>query len=64
MTKEIYDTKIVELDGVLQWWDDERSAEGGMGTVRGLTEQLITYLREDDESEEESDDDDDEDMED
>lgn len=62
VTKEVYDSDIVEEDGVLQWWDDERSAEGPMGRVRGLTEQLITYLKEaeeDDESE-----DDDEDMED
>lgn len=62
VTKEVYDSDIVEEDGVLQWWDDERSAEGAMGRVRGLTEQLITYLKEaeeDDESE-----DNDEDMED
>lgn len=62
VTKEIYDSDIVEEDGVLQWWDDERSTEGEMGKVRGLTEQFITFLKEaeeDDESE-----DDDEDMED
>lgn len=62
VTKEMYDSDIVEEDGVLQWWDDERGTEGDMGTVRRLTEQFITFLKEaeeDDESE-----DDDEDMED
>ena len=59
VTKEMYDSEIIEEDGVLQWWEDERSAEGTMGTVRGLTEQFITFLREaeeDDESEDEDED--------
>ena len=59
VTKEMYDSDIVEEDGVLQWWDDERGAEGSMGTIRGLTEQFITFLREaeeDDESEDEDED--------
>lgn len=62
VTKEMYDSDIVEEDGVLQWWDDERGTEGEMGLVRNLTEQFIIFLKEaeeDDESE-----DDDEDMED
>lgn len=62
MAKEMYDSDIVEEDGVLQWWDDERSAEGKMGTVRDLTEQFITYLKEAEEEDESEDDD--EDMED
>ena len=63
--KEMYDSEIVEEDGVLQWWDNGRSAEGEMGRVRGLTEPFITFLRnaeEDDESEE-GEEEDDEDME-
>ena len=66
VTKEVYDSDIIEEDGLLQWWDNERSAEGEMGKVRDLTEQFITYLKEaeeDDESEDE-DEDEDEDMED
>lgn len=62
VTKEVYDSDIIEEDGVLQWWENERSAEEGMGKVRHLTEQFITFLREaeeDDDSEDE-----DEDMED
>ena len=56
VTKEMYDSDVVEEDGVLQWWDNERSAEGQMGIVRNLTEQFITFLKkaeEDDESEDE-----------
>ena len=61
ITKEVYDSDIVEEDGVLQWWDDERSVEGEMGGVRGLTEQFITFLKE---AEEDDSEDDDGDMED
>ena len=62
--KEMYDSKIVEEEGVLQWWENEGSTGGEMGRVRGLTEPYITYLREaeeDDESEDEDDEDEDED---
>ena len=52
VAKEIYDQDIVEEDGVLQWWDDEGSNQGGMGRVRALTEQFITYLKEAEEDEE------------
>lgn len=56
VTKEVYDSDIVEEDGVLQWWDDERSIEGEMGKVRGLTEQFITFLKEAEEDDESEDD--------
>ncbi len=58
-TKEVYDTDIIEEDGVLQWWDNERSAEGAMRTVRNLTEPFITHLREADEDDESEDEDED-----
>ncbi len=58
-TKEVYDTDIIEEDGVLQWWDNERSAEGAMRTVRNLTEPFITFLREADEDDESEDEDED-----
>jgi len=64
IAKEVSDLDIIAEDGVLQWWEDERSKEGDMGKVRGLTEQFITFLKEaeeDEESEEEADDDDDDD---
>lgn len=53
---EVYDSEVIEEDGILQWWDNERSAEGEMGKIRHLTEQFITFLNEaeeDDESEDE-----------
>lgn len=53
ITKEVYDLEIVEEDGILQWWEDERSKEEELGGLRGLTEQFIVFLRE---AEEESDD--------
>ena len=62
VTTELYDSDIVEEDGVLQWWDNGRSAEGEMGRVRGLTEQFVTYLKEAEENDESGDED--EDMED
>jgi translation initiation factor eIF-2B subunit epsilon len=62
IAKEMYDLEILEEDGVLQWWEDERSQNGEMGKVRGLTLQFITFLQtaeEDEESEEQDEDDDD-----
>ena len=59
VTTEMYESEIVEEDGVLQWWDNERSAQGEMGKLRGLTEKFITYLKEaeeDDESDDEEED--------
>ena len=61
--KEVYDSDVVEEEGVLQWWDDERSAEGEMGKVRHLTEPFITYLKEAEEDDESEDEDEDEDTE-
>ena len=63
IANEVYDLEVVEEDGILQWWEDERSKEGEMGKVRGLTEPLITHLKEaetDEESSEEEEDEDDE----
>ena len=63
-TNEVYDSEIIEEDGVLQWWDNERSAEGAMGQVRTLTEPFITFLQEAEEDDESEDEDEDEDTED
>ena len=59
--KEVWDLDIVEEDGILQWWEDQRSMEGDMRKVRGLTEQFIVYLKEAEEDEESSDEDEDDD---
>ena len=61
VAKEAYDQDIVEEEGVLQWWQNERSQEGEMGKMRGLTQQFITYLQEAEEEEESDDEDEDED---
>ncbi|KAL8735583.1 MAG: hypothetical protein Q9166_000752 [cf. Caloplaca sp. 2 TL-2023] len=56
VAKEVYDLDLVEEDGILQWWPDIRSKHGNMGSIRGLTEQFITFLQEaeeEDESDEE-----------
>ena len=65
VTNEVYDTEVIEEDGFLQWWDNERSVEGEMGKVRDLTGKFITFLREAEEEDESGDnEDEDEDMED
>lgn len=59
VAKEVYDLELIEEDGILQWWADARSTEGGMTNVRGLTQQFVTFLEqaEEDESEEDEDED-------
>lgn len=63
-------TKMVELetmedDGILQWWNDAKSAENDdMKKVRGKTQQLIDFLNQSSEEESsEGEDDDEEDSE-
>ncbi|KAL8938552.1 MAG: hypothetical protein Q9216_003838 [Gyalolechia sp. 2 TL-2023] len=55
VAKEVYDLELVEEDGILQWWADARSADGGMAKVRGLTQQFISFLEEAEEDESEED---------
>lgn len=64
VAKESSDLDIVEVDGVLQWWEDERSKEGEMGKVRALTETLIKFLQEEDDEESDEEETSDEDEED
>ena len=66
IANEAYDQDIVEEDGILQWWDDERSQAGDIVGVRGLTEQFVKYLQEaeEDDGSDESLEDDEEDEED
>lgn len=56
VTKEAYFLELVEEDGVLQWWEDERSRADGLRSARGLMEPFIRFLQEaeEEESEEES----------
>lgn len=60
IAKELYDLELVEEDGIMQWWEDDRSKSGEMKKVRVLTEPLIDFLQNaeeesDDESEEDGD---------
>lgn len=57
VAKELYDLEIVEEEGVLQWWADERSAEGEMGRVRGLTAQFVDWLKQADDEGDDSEED-------
>lgn len=59
VAKECYDLDIVEEDGVLQWWEDDRSQTDDLRSVRALTEPFIVFLREaeEEESDESSDED-------
>ena len=60
VTNEMYDSDIIEEDGFLQWWDNERSVEEEMGKVRDLTERFIIFLKEAEEDDESEDEDEDE----
>ena len=53
VAKSLYDLGVVEEEGVLQWWEDEKGRDGEMGRVRGLTEAFVRWLREAQEEEEE-----------
>ncbi|KAL8969406.1 MAG: hypothetical protein Q9183_002011 [Haloplaca sp. 2 TL-2023] len=62
IAKEAYDLELVEEDGILQWWADQRSSDGEMVRIRALTQAFITFLEdaeEEDESEEDEDKDED-----
>lgn len=60
MLQRMYNSDVVEEEGILAWWADKRAAEGeSMGVVRGRCKVLVDWLEES--SEEEEDDDDDED---
>ena len=56
VAQEAYDREIVEENGLLQWWEDERSRKSDVLRVRKLTEPLIAWLQEAEEDEDEDDD--------
>lgn len=62
MLQQMYDLDILEEEGILGWWEDDRSKEDGlMSGVREKCNALVEWLENaDEESEEEDDDDDDE----
>lgn len=56
VAKEAYFLELVEENGVLQWWEDERSGADGLRSARALMKPFIRFLQEAEEekSEEES----------
>ncbi|KAI8964217.1 nucleotide-diphospho-sugar transferase [Daldinia sp. FL1419] len=63
MLQQMYDLDILEEEGILGWWEDDRGKEDGlMSDVREKCQPLVEWLENaDEESEEEEDDDDDDD---
>lgn len=53
VAKEAYFMELVEEDGVLQWWEDERSGADGLRSARALMEPFIRFLQEAEEEESE-----------
>lgn len=62
MLQQMYDLDILEEEGILGWWEDERGKEDGqMAGVREKCQALVEWLENADEEESEDDDDDDDD---
>ncbi|KAI1762303.1 nucleotide-diphospho-sugar transferase [Hypoxylon sp. FL1150] len=61
MLQQMYDLDILEEEGILGWWEDDRGKEDGqMAGVREKSHALVEWLENADEESEEDDDDDDE----
>ncbi|KAI1204219.1 nucleotide-diphospho-sugar transferase [Annulohypoxylon truncatum] len=59
MLQQMYDLDILEEDGILGWWEDDRSKEEGLiAGVREKCQALVEWLENADEESEEEDDDD------
>ena len=52
--KQCCDLEVIEKEGVLQWWEDERGKEGEMGRMRGLVGKYVEWLRDAESGESES----------
>ncbi|EFY99621.1 eIF4-gamma/eIF5/eIF2-epsilon [Metarhizium robertsii ARSEF 23] len=61
MLQQLYTLDILEEDGILGWWQDERAAEGdGMAALKENCKVLIEWLENAEEEDDEDDDSDDE----
>lgn len=57
----LYEEEVIEEDGILGWWSDERSSEGEpMAGVRERCQQLVSWLEEAEEEDSDEEDSDDE----
>ncbi len=62
LLQQLYNLDVLEEDGILAWWEDERAADGeNMTTVKERCRVLVEWLENADEedSDEESEDEDD-----
>ncbi|KAI9868335.1 MAG: hypothetical protein M1813_005778 [Trichoglossum hirsutum] len=50
--KELYELEVVEEEGILQWWGDERAGEGELEGVKGRIRQFVEWLENADEDSE------------
>jgi len=59
MLQQMYSLDVVDEEGVIAWWEDERTqAEGSLGTIREKCKVFVEWLEnaeEEDDSDEESD---------
>lgn len=55
--QQLYDMEIVEEDGLLRWWGDERGQEGNMGVLREKVRPLVEWLENADEEDSDEDED-------
>ncbi|KAG6011891.1 hypothetical protein E4U43_008046 [Claviceps pusilla] len=61
MLQQLYALDILEEDGILAWWDDDRAVSGDvMAALRDKCKVLVEWLQNAEEEEEEDDDDEDE----
>ncbi|KAI1497286.1 nucleotide-diphospho-sugar transferase [Biscogniauxia marginata] len=62
MLQQMYELDIIEEEGILGWWQDDRSKEGDtMAGVRARCQALVEWLENAEEESDEDDDDDDDD---
>lgn len=55
MFQQLYDMDIVEEEGILAWWGDERAEGGSMGALRERVRPLIEWLENAEEDDDSSD---------
>jgi translation initiation factor eIF-2B subunit epsilon len=56
MLQQLYGLEVVEEDGILGWWNDERSKEGaGMEQARDKCSALVEWLEQEDDDDDEDD---------
>lgn len=58
LMQQLYSLDVLEEDGILEWWEDERAVEGdGMAALKDKCRVLVEWLENAEEEDEDSDDD-------